>query len=218
MHFCIKQEILSIAMIGKLRLTNSLTRKKELFEPINPPHVGMYVCGPTVYSDVHLGNVRTFISFDIINRYLKFLGYKVRYVRNITDVGHLLDTGEDKISEKARLDKLEPMEIVQKYTNDFHDVMKTFNALAPDIEPSAIGHLLEQIEMIETLLAKGFAYQSNGSVYFDLNKYNESHEYGKLSGRKIEDLINQSRDLEGQDDKKIPSILLYGKKQRPIIS
>lgn len=202
-------------MIGKLRLTNSLTRKKELFEPINAPNVGMYVCGPTVYSDVHLGNIRTFISFDIINRYLKFLGYKVRYVRNITDVGHLLDTGEDKISEKARLDKLEPMEIVQKYTNDFHDVMKTFNALAPDIEPSAIGHLLEQIEMIETLLEKGFAYQANGSVYFDLNKYNESHEYGKLSGRKIEDLINQSRVLDGQEDKKNPLDFALWKKAAP---
>ena len=202
-------------MIGKLKLTNSLTRKKELFEPINTPNVGMYVCGPTVYSDVHLGNVRTFISFDIINRYLKFLGYKVRYVRNITDVGHLLDTGEDKISEKARLDKLEPMEIVQKYTNDFHEVMNTFNALPPDIEPSAIGHLLEQIEMIETLLDKGFAYQANGSVYFDLNKYTESHEYGKLSGRKIEDLINQSRVLDGQDDKKNPLDFALWKKAAP---
>ena len=202
-------------MIGKLKLTNSLTRKKELFEPINTPNVGMYVCGPTVYSDVHLGNVRTFISFDIINRYLKFLGYKVRYVRNITDVGHLLDTGEDKISEKARLDKLEPMEIVQKYTNDFHEVMNTFNALPPDIEPSAIGHLLEQIEMIETLLDKGFAYQANGSVYFDLNKYTESHEYGKLSGRKIEDLINQSRVLDSQEDKKNPLDFALWKKAAP---
>ena len=139
--------------IGKLKLTNSLTKKKELFEPINSPKVGMYVCGPTVYSNVHLGNLRTFISFDIVNRYLKFLGYKVRYVRNITDVGHLLDNGEDKISKKARIDKLEPMEIVQKFTNDFHNVMKTFNVLPPDIEPSATGHLLEQIEMIETLLS-----------------------------------------------------------------
>ena len=160
-------------MIGKLKLTNSLTRKKEIFEPINPPEVGMYVCGPTVYSNVHLGNLRTFISFDIINRYLKYLGYKVRYVRNITDVGHLLDSGEDKISKKARKDKLEPMEIVQKFTNDFHNVMKTFNVLPPDIEPSAIGHLLEQIKMIETLLSRGFAYEANGSVYFDLIKYNK---------------------------------------------
>ena len=144
-------------MIGKLKLTNSLNRKKELFEPIKSPEVGMYVCGPTVYSNAHLGNLRTFISFDIVNRYLKFLGYKVRYVRNITDVGHLLDNGEDKISRRARIDRLEPMEIVQKFTNDFHNVMKTFNVLPPDIEPSAIGHLLEQIEMIETLLSRGFA-------------------------------------------------------------
>ena len=191
-------------MIGKLRLTNSLTRKKEVFEPIEAPNVGMYVCGPTVYSDVHLGNVRTFLSFDVINRYLKFLGYKVRYVRNITDVGHLLDSGEDKISKKALLDQLEPMEIVQKYTNDFHDVMATFNALPPDIEPSAIGHLIEQIEMIEVLIDRGFAYVSNGSVYFDIDKYNETQEYGKLSGRKIEDLINQTRSLDGQEDKRNP--------------
>ena len=191
-------------MIGKLRLTNSLTRKKEVFEPIEAPNVGMYVCGPTVYSDVHLGNVRTFLSFDVINRYLKFLGYKVRYVRNITDVGHLLDSGEDKISKKALLDQLEPMEIVQKYTNDFHEVMATFNALPPDIEPSAIGHLIEQIEMIEVLIDRGFAYVSNGSVYFDIDKYNETQEYGKLSGRKIEDLINQTRSLDGQEDKRNP--------------
>jgi cysteinyl-tRNA synthetase len=191
-------------MIGKLRLTNSLTRKKEVFEPIEAPNVGMYVCGPTVYSDVHLGNVRTFLSFDVINRYLKFLGYKVRYVRNITDVGHLLDSGEDKISKKALLDQLEPMEIVQKYTNDFHEVMATFNALPPDIEPSAIGHLMEQIEMIEVLIDRGFAYVSNGSVYFDIDKYNETQEYGKLSGRKIEDLINQTRSLDGQEDKRNP--------------
>ena len=202
-------------MIGKLKLTNSLTRKKEIFEPINPPEVGMYVCGPTVYSNVHLGNLRTFISFDIINRYLKYLGYKVRYVRNITDVGHLLDSGEDKISKKARKDKLEPMEIVQKFTNDFHNVMKTFNVLPPDIEPSAIGHLLEQIKMIETLISRGFAYEANGSVYFDLIKYNKLHLYGKLSGRKMEDLINQSRTLEGQDDKKNPLDFALWKKAAP---
>ena len=182
-------------MIGKLRVTNSLTRKKEPFEPLNPPFVGMYVCGPTVYSDVHLGNVRTFVSFDVINRYLRFLGYKVRYVRNITDVGHLLDDGTDRISKKAKLDNLEPMEIVQKYTTDFHQVMSTFNALPPDIEPSATGHLLELLEMIEKLLANGFAYESNGSVYFNISKYNESHDYGKLSGRKIDELQNQTREL-----------------------
>ncbi len=202
-------------MIGKLRITNSLSRKKEPFEPINPPYVGMYVCGPTVYSDVHLGNVRTFISFDVINRYLRFIGYKVRYVRNITDVGHLLDSGEDRISKKAKLDNLEPMEIVQKYTNDFHDVMNTFNSLPPDIEPSAIGHLMEQIELIEKLLKNGLAYESNGSVYFDIGKYNEDHEYGKLSGRKIEELQNQTRDLDGQSDKKNPLDFALWKKAAP---
>ena len=192
-------------MIGKLRVVNSLTREKEVFEPLNPPHVGMYVCGPTVYSDVHLGNVRTFLSFDIVYRYLKFLGYKVRYVRNITDVGHLLDdTDEDKISKKAKLENLEPMEVVQKYTNDFRQVMKTFNALEPDIEPTATGHLMEQVAMIEALISKGFAYESNGSVYFDIEKYDEKFSYGKLSGRKTEDLLNQTRSLDGQSDKKNP--------------
>lgn len=202
-------------MIGKLRVTNSLTRKKEPFEPLNPPFVGMYVCGPTVYSDVHLGNVRTFVSFDVINRYLRFLGYKVRYVRNITDVGHLLDDGTDRISKKAKLDNLEPMEIVQKYTTDFHQVMSTFNALPPDIEPSATGHLLEQLEMIEKLLANGFAYESNGSVYFNISKYNESHDYGKLSGRKIDELQNQTRELDGQSDKRNPLDFALWKKAAP---
>ncbi len=202
-------------MIGKLRITNSLTRTKEEFTPINPPHVGMYVCGPTVYSDVHLGNVRTFISFDVINRYLRFAGYKVRYVRNITDVGHLLDSGEDRISKKAKLENLEPMEIVQKYSNDFHEVMETFNTLKPDIEPLATGHLLEQIALTEELLKKGYAYESNGSVYFDVSKYNESHDYGKLSGRKIEDLLNQTRDLEGQEDKRNPLDFALWKKASP---
>ncbi|MFY0688029.1 MAG: cysteine--tRNA ligase [Cyclobacteriaceae bacterium] len=202
-------------MIGKLKVTNSLTRQKEVFEPLNAPYVGMYVCGPTVYSDVHLGNVRTFISFDVMNRYLRHLGFKVRYVRNITDVGHLLDNGEDRISKKAKLDNLEPMEIVQLYTNDFHDVMKTFNALAPDIEPAATGHLLEQIEMIERLLENGFAYESNGSVYFDISKYSENHNYGKLSGRKIEDLLNQTRALDGQDDKRNPLDFALWKKAAP---
>ena len=202
-------------MIGKLRITNSLTREKETFEPINAPYVGMYVCGPTVYSDVHLGNVRTFISFDVINRYLRFIGYKVRYVRNITDVGHLLDSGEDRISKKAKLDNLEPMEIVQKYSNDFHDVMRTFNALPPDIEPSAIGHLMEQIELIEKLLDKGLAYEANGSVYFDIEKYNQSHDYGKLSGRKIDELLSTTRDLDGQDDKRNPLDFALWKKAAP---
>ncbi len=202
-------------MIGKLRITNSLSRTKEIFEPINDPYVGMYVCGPTVYSDVHLGNVRTFISFDVINRYLRFLGYKVRYVRNITDVGHLLDSGEDRISKKAKLDNLEPMEIVQKYSNDFHEVMSVFNTLPPDIEPSAIGHLMEQIEMIDKLLEKGLAYESNGSIYFDIEAYNKTNDYGKLSGRKIEDLLNQTRDLDGQDDKRNPLDFALWKKAAP---
>lgn len=189
-------------MIGKLKVFNSITRQKEEFQPLNPPHVGMYVCGPTVYSDVHLGNVRTFLGFDVITRYLRFIGYKVRYVRNLTDVGHLLDSGEDRISKKAKLDNLEPMEIVQKYTLDFHKVMETFNAIPPDIEPSATGHMLEQMVMIEALLEKGYAYESNGSVYFDVNKYNEEHPYGILSGRKVEDLLEQTRDLDGGDDKR----------------
>ena len=173
-------------MPKELVIYNSLSRKKEKFEPLNPPFVGMYVCGPTVYSDVHLGNVRTFLSFDVIYRYLLYLGYKVRYVRNITDVGHLesdADEGEDKISKKAKLMNLEPMEIVQQYTNGFHDVLKEFNLLPPSIEPSATGHLIEQIEWVQELLGKGLAYEVNGSVYFDVNKYNETDHYGKLSGR-----------------------------------
>ncbi len=202
-------------MIGKLRITNSLSKSKEEFLPLNPPYVGMYVCGPTVYSDVHLGNVRTFMSFDVIYRYLKFLGYKVRYVRNITDVGHLLDSGEDRISKKAKLENLEPMEIVQKYSNDFHNVMATFNTLPPDIEPSAIGHLLEQINLIEQLLDNGLAYESNGSVYFDVNKYNQNNHYGKLSGRKVDELISQTRDLEGQSDKRNPLDFALWKKAAP---
>ncbi len=202
-------------MIGKLNIFNSLTREKEVFEPLNPPYVGMYVCGPTVYSNVHLGNVRTFLSFDVICRYLRFIGYKVRYVRNITDVGHLLDSGEDKISKKAKLENLEPMEIVQRYTNDFHDVMKLFNAIPPDIEPSAIGHLMEQIDMITKLMENGFAYESNGSVYFDVEAYNKKHPYGTLSGRKIEDLLSDTRDLDGQDDKRSSLDFALWKKAAP---
>ena len=205
-------------MQNKLRVYNSLTRKKELFEPINPPFVGMYVCGPTVYSDVHLGNVRTFLSFDIIYRYLKHIGYKVRYVRNITDVGHLegdADEGEDKISKKARLENLEPMEIVQRYSNDFHRVTTKFNILDPDIEPSAIGHIQEQIKMIETLVEKGFAYEANGSVYFDVAKYNETEKYGILSGRVVEDLMAGSRALEGQEEKRNSADFALWKKAGP---
>lgn len=192
-------------MQNQLRVYNSLTKNKEVFEPLNPPFVGMYVCGPTVYSDVHLGNVRTFLSFDIIYRYLKHLGYKVRYVRNITDVGHLesdADEGEDKISKKAKLENLEPMEIVQKYSNDFHRVVSKFNILDPDIEPSAIGHIQEQIKMIEKLLNKGLAYEINGSVYFDVTKYNEQEKYGILSGRIVEELQAGSRELDGQEEKR----------------
>jgi cysteinyl-tRNA synthetase len=202
-------------MTGTLKVFNSLTRKKEEFKPINPPFVGMYVCGPTVYSDVHLGNVRTFLSFDVINRYLRFLGYKVRYVRNITDVGHLLDSGEDRISKKARLDNLEPMEIVQKYANDFHAVMDSFNALPPDIEPTATGHLMEQFVMIEALMKNGLAYESNGSVYFDVNAYNEKNPYGILSGRKVDELLTQTRDLEGGEDKRSPLDFALWKKAAP---
>lgn len=202
-------------MIGKLRIVNSLTREKEEFEPIHPPHVGMYVCGPTVYSDVHLGNVRTFLSFDVIYRYLKYLGYNVRYVRNITDVGHLLDTGEDKISKKAKLENLEPMEIVQRYANDFHRVMDIFNALLPDIEPAATGHLLEQLAMIDELVENGYAYESNGSVYFDIQAYNKKFSYGVLSGRKTDELLNQTRDLDGQSDKRNPLDFALWKKAAP---
>ncbi len=195
----------------QLKIHNSLTRQKEVFKPINPPFVGMYVCGPTVYSDVHIGNVRTFVSFDIIYRYLKYIGYKVRYVRNITDVGHLegdADIGaEDKIAKKARLEQLEPMEITHRYTLGFHEMMNTFNTLSPSIEPRATGHIMEQIEMVQDILDNGFAYVKNGSVYFNTVKFAESNDvYGKLSGRKIEDLFSETRDdLKHQDEKNHPS-------------
>jgi len=185
-------------------LTNSLGSKKERLEPIQPDHIGMYVCGPTVYSDVHLGNVRTFLTFDVISRYLRYLGYKVRYVRNITDVGHLendADEGEDKIAKKARLEQLEPMEIVQTYTDGFHEVMQQFNILPPSIEPCATGNIIEQIAITKKLIEKGLAYEANGSVYFNVRKYNQSFHYGILSGRNIEELMESGRELDRQDDK-----------------
>ena len=199
-----------------LSIYNSLTNKKEIFKPLKEGYVGMYVCGPTVYSNVHLGNVRTFMSFDMIYRYLLHLGYKVRYVRNITDAGHLTDdSDEDKISKKARLEKLEPMEIVQRYTVDFHQILEKFNFLPPSIEPTATGHILEQIKAIQTILDNGLAYEINGSVYFDVLKYNEKNHYGILSKRKIEDAIENTRVLDGQSDKKNPQDFALWKKAEP---
>jgi len=189
----------------ELIVYNTLSRKKEIFKPINPPFVGLYVCGPTVYSDVHLGNARTFVSFDMIYRYLVFIGYKVRYVRNITDAGHLegdRDEGDDKFAKKAKLEQLEPMEIVQKYTNGFHEVMREFNNLPPGIEPTATGHICEQIEMVKKIIAKGYAYETNGTVYFDVEKYNKTFSYGQLTNRKLEELLEGTRELSGQDEKK----------------
>jgi len=188
-----------------LEIYNTLTRKKEIFKPLEEGYVGMYVCGPTVYSDVHLGNCRTFISFDIIYRYLRQLGYKVRYVRNITDAGHLegdRDEGDDKFSKKARLEQLEPMEIVQRYTLGFHDVMQLFNNLPPTIEPTATGHISEQITMTQEILANGYAYEVNGTIYFDVEKYSKEKSYGVLTNRKLEDLLEGTRDLGGQDEKR----------------
>ncbi len=203
----------------QLKIYNSLTGEKEIFEPILPGNVGMYVCGPTVYSNVHLGNVRTFLSFDFIYRSLMFLGYKVRYVRNITDAGHLTDDGDinnDRFIKQSRLEKLEPMEIVQKYTVDFHDVLKRFNLLPPTIEPTATGHIVEQIELTRTLIDKGFAYESNGSVYFDVLEYNKRGlNYGELSRRNIEELFANTRDLDGQHEKKNPQDFALWKNASP---
>jgi cysteinyl-tRNA synthetase len=202
----------------KLKIYNTLSGEKDVFQPITEGYVGMYVCGPTVYSNVHLGNVRTFMSFDMNFRYLKHLGYKVRYVRNITDAGHLendADVGEDKITKKARLEAIEPMEIVQRYTVDFHNVLNTFNFLPPSIEPTATGHIIEQIDLIQSIIDNGFAYIVNGSVYFDVHKYNETNEYGILSKRKLEDLIHNTRALDGQSDKKNPQDFALWKKAEP---
>jgi len=184
---------------------NTLSRKKELFNPINPPFVGLYACGPTVYGDAHLGHARQAITFDVLYRFLSHLGYKVRYIRNITDVGHLesdADEGEDKILKKARIEKLEPMEVVQHYMNSYHDNMSKLNVLPPSIEPRASGHIIEQQQLVRKIVTAGYGYEVNGSVYFDVIKYDRDHHYGKLSGRKIEDLLNNTRALEGQSEKR----------------
>ena len=204
--------------MSTLSVYNSLSGKKEVFTPITDNYVGMYVCGPTVYSNVHLGNCRTFISFDLIYRYLKHLGFKVRYVRNITDAGHLendADEGEDRIAKKARIEQIEPMEVVQRYTVDFHQTLKKLNNLPPSIEPTATGHIIEQIEIIKGIIKAGYAYEINESVYFDVLKFNEAHHYGKLSGRNIEDLIHNTRSLDGQSDKRNPQDFALWKKAEP---
>ncbi len=205
-------------MDNNLSIYNSLSRKKEPFKPLHPPFVGLYVCGPTVYSDAHLGHARPAVTFDLLYRYLLHLGYKVRYVRNITDVGHLendADEGEDKIEKRARIEHLEPMEVVQKYINRFLENMEQLNTLHPDIEPRASGHIIEQQEFIKILLQKGYAYETNGSVYFDVEKYNEKYNYGKLSGRVLEELQVNTRKLEGQDEKRGPFDFALWKKATP---
>ena len=201
-----------------LKIYNSLSGEKEIFRPIHEGNVGMYVCGPTVYSNVHLGNVRTFMSFDIIFRYFLHLGYKTRYVRNITDVGHIVDDvddGEDKIAKKARLEQLEPMEVVQQYTVDFHEILSLFHFLPPSIEPTATGHIIEQIEIVKKIIDNGFAYEVNGSVYFDVVKYNKTNNYGILSGRNIDEMLSNTRDLDGQGDKKNAQDFALWKKAEP---
>ena len=205
-------------MENKLYIYNTLSRKKELFVPIHSPHVGMYVCGPTVYGDAHLGHARPAITFDILFRYLLHLGYKVRYVRNITDVGHLendADSGEDKIGKRARLDELEPMEVVQYYTNRYHKAMEALNVLPPSIEPHASGHIMEQIDFVQKILDAGYAYVSEGSVYFDVEKYNKKYNYGKLSGRNIEDMLESTRELDGQSEKRRSVDFALWKKASP---
>lgn len=203
--------------IRDLFIHNSLSKKKEKFVPLEKGYIGMYVCGPTVYSDVHLGNVRTFVSFDVMYRHLLFLGYKIRYVRNITDVGHLLDNGEDRVSKRALLEKLEPMEIVQKYSNSFHAMMDVFNTHKPSIEPRATQHIIEQIEMVQKIIDNGYGYEKNGSVYFDTIKFHkEKQSYGQLSGRVIEELMVETRDdLKNQDEKNHPSDFAIWMKAAP---
>ncbi|MDF9830497.1 cysteine--tRNA ligase [Parabacteroides sp. PF5-6] len=201
-----------------LHIYNTLSRKKEQFVPLHEPHVGMYVCGPTVYGDAHLGHARPAITFDLLFRYLRHLGYRVRYVRNITDVGHLehdADEGEDKIAKKARLEELEPMEVVQYYLNRYHQAMEALNVLSPSIEPHASGHIIEQIQLVQEILNNGLAYESEGSVYFDVEKYDKKHHYGVLSGRNIEDMINTTRALDGQDEKRNPIDFALWKKAQP---
>ncbi|MBQ1226877.1 MAG: cysteine--tRNA ligase, partial [Alistipes sp.] len=205
-------------METKLSLYNTLTRRKELFEPLNEGRVGMYVCGPTVYGDPHLGHARPSITFDLMFRYLKALGYKVRYVRNITDVGHLehdADEGEDKIAKKARLEQLEPMEVAHYYTERYHKAMEQLNVLTPSIEPHASGHIMEQIDFVQRIFDAGYAYESNGSVYFDVEKYNKDYHYGKLSGRNLEDIVANTRDLDGQGDKRHSYDFALWKKAAP---
>ena len=201
-----------------LYLTNTLSRKKELFTPINPGRVGMYVCGPTVYGDAHLGHARPGVTYDVLSKLLRHLGYKVRYVRNITDVGHLehdADEGEDKIAKKARLEQLEPMEVVQSYTLRYHDAMRQLNVAPPSIEPRASGHIVEQIEAVKRILDSGYAYESNGSIYFDVQKYNTDHHYGVLSGRNLDDTLEGTRALDGQSDKHAPFDFAIWKKAEP---
>ena len=205
-------------MTAQLKIFNTLSREKEIFTPIQAPHVGLYVCGPTVYGDPHLGHARPAITFDILFRYLSHLGYKVRYVRNITDVGHLendADEGEDKVAQKARLEQLEPMEIVQYYTERYHTFMSALNVKSPSIEPRASGHIIEQLAIVDKILKKGFAYESNGSVYFDVERYNQEHQYGTLSGRVLEDLLSTTRQLEGQTEKKNSYDFALWKKATP---
>lgn len=205
-------------MKQNLMIYNTLSRKKEEFKPLHEGRVGMYVCGPTVYGDPHLGHARPAITFDILFRYLQHLGYKVRYVRNITDVGHLehdADEGEDKIAKKARLEQLEPMEVVQYYTLRYHKAMDALNVLPPSIEPHASGHIIEQIELVKQILDNGYAYESQGSIYFDVAKYNRDHHYGKLSGRNLDDVLNTTRELDGQDEKHAPADFALWKKAQP---
>ena len=209
---------MSLYSSNSLKIYNSITGEKEIFKPIHDGNIGMYVCGPTVYSNVHLGNVRTFMSFDVIYRYLLHLDFKVRYVRNITDVGHIVDDvddGEDKIAKKARLEQLEPMEVVQRYTVDFHKILNIFNLLPPSIEPTATGHIIEQIEIVKKIMSNGFGYEANGSVYFDVVKFNKKYKYGVLSGRNIDDMVANTRDLSGQTDKKNFQDFALWKKAEP---